>query len=157
MEKRRQMPRKLLIPQKPEPLSLRSQRPHPKRKTRSAKIKTTIEAAITPTEVTRATAGRSLFRILSVDRFFERNRSTLFPSAVGRFSFRTLLVDSISKPFSDDLTVKNKKRDKNATHESIRAEGTAERGFCFGNFLSFFLSFFQIGVRGRHLSGGGRM
>ncbi len=48
------MPQILPMSQKLEPLLLKSQRPH-QRKIRSKKIKMTIEAAITPTKVARAT------------------------------------------------------------------------------------------------------
>ena len=54
MEKMCQMFRTLPMSQKLEPLSLKSQRPH-QRKIRTEKIKRTIEAAITPTKVARAT------------------------------------------------------------------------------------------------------
>ena len=48
------MSRKLMMSQKLEPLLLESQRPY-QRKIKTEKIKRTIEAAITPTKVARAT------------------------------------------------------------------------------------------------------
>ena len=48
------MPRTLLMSQKLEPLSLKSQKPH-QRKIRYEKIKMIIEAVITPTKATHAT------------------------------------------------------------------------------------------------------
>ena len=66
-------------------------------------------------------------------------RSIPFSNVIDRLLFRTVLVDSSSKPYSNDLTMKDKKRDEGAAHRSTQAGETAGRGFLFCG-IFFFLS-----------------
>ena len=92
------------------------------------------------------------FEVLPAGPSFERFRSVpLFLSTVGRLFFQIGRFPFF-RARSDDPT---KRR---LAAKGLGPERPLGEVFVLENFLSFFLSFFLlVGVRGRHISGGGRM
>ena len=92
MGKRYQMPHTLLMSQKLELLSLKSQRPH-QRKIRCEKIKTIIKAVITPTKATHAIETQVTALALQdlIVQQIDKNTTPVPDAAV----YHTISVDSI--------------------------------------------------------------